>query len=78
VEDCHPPKSLKRVEALVQAFKDGTKDAENFWIQRGGKFILIRYFAVRDDEGTYLGVLECTEEISELRSLEGEKTLMSD
>ncbi len=77
VADCHPPKSLHAVEALVEAFKQGRKDSESYWIQRGGKFILIRYYAVRDTDGTYLGVLECTEEISELRTLEGDKTLMS-
>ena len=77
VAACHPPKSLHAVEALVEAFKQGRKDSESYWIQRGGKFILIRYYAVRDTDGTYLGVLECTEEISELRQLEGDKTLMS-
>lgn len=78
VADCHPPKSLEAVEKLVDAFKKGTKDSESFWIQRGDMFILIRYFAVRDDEGKYLGVLETTEEISALRKLEGNKTLMGE
>ncbi|NLC96818.1 MAG: DUF438 domain-containing protein [Erysipelotrichaceae bacterium] len=78
VANCHPPKSLEAVEKLVEAFKDGSKDSESYWISKGDLFILIRYFAVRDVDGTYLGVLECTEEISELRSLEGNKTLMSE
>ena len=63
--------------ALVEAFKAGTKDSETYWIQRGPAFVLIRYYAVRSPEGEYLGVLECTEEISGLRALEGQKTLMS-
>ncbi|AEV28652.1 hypothetical protein SpiGrapes_0824 [Sphaerochaeta pleomorpha str. Grapes] len=75
VANCHPPKSLKVVEKLIQEFKEGKKDAESFWLQRGGKFVLIRYFAVRNAEKEYLGVLEVTEEISSLRNLEGEKTL---
>ena len=77
VTDCHPPKSLTQVQALVEAFKAGTKDSETYWIQRGPAFVLIRYYAVRSPEGEYLGVLECTEEISGLRALEGQKTLMS-
>lgn len=77
VTDCHPPKSLAQVQALVEAFKAGTKDSETYWIQRGPAFVLIRYYAVRSPEGEYLGVLECTEEISGLRALEGQKTLMS-
>ena len=76
VADCHPPKSLDAVEKLIEAFKSGKKDSESFWIQRGGAFILIRYYAIRNPKGEYLGVLETTEEISELRSLEGNKTLM--
>ncbi|MPN57775.1 hypothetical protein SDC9_205469 [bioreactor metagenome] len=78
VENCHPPKSLHVVEKLIEDFKSGKKEEERFWIQKGGMFILIRYYAVRDKEGTYLGVVEVTEEISGLRSLEGSKTLLSE
>lgn len=78
VAHCHPPKSLKVVEKLVEDFKAGRKDSESFWIQKGTMFILIRYFAVRNEHGEYLGVLEVTEEISSLRSLEGQKTLLSE
>ena len=78
VSNCHPPKSLHVVESLIQDFKDGKKSEENFWIQKGGMFILIRYYAVRDKAGTYLGVVEVTEEISGLRALEDSKTLISE
>ncbi|MFZ2256754.1 MAG: DUF438 domain-containing protein [Clostridiaceae bacterium] len=78
VSNCHPPKSLHVVESLIQDFKDGLKDEENFWIQKDGMFILIRYYAVRDKAGTYLGVVEVTEEISGLRALDGSKTLASE
>ncbi|NBK22268.1 MAG: DUF438 domain-containing protein [Spirochaetia bacterium] len=78
VAHCHPPKSLKVVEKLVEDFKAGRKDSESFWLQKGTKFILIRYFAVRNENAEYLGVLEVTEEISSLRSLEGQKTLLSE
>ncbi len=77
VEDCHPPKSLHVVESIVADFKSGKKDEETFWIQKDGQFILIRYYAIRDAEGNYLGVAETTEEISELRNLEGSKTLLN-
>jgi DUF438 domain-containing protein len=78
VEDCHPPKSLHRVDSIVKDFKSGKKDEETFWIQKDGQFILIRFYAVRDAKGTYLGTVEVTEEISKLRSLEGSKTLLSE
>ncbi len=75
VKNCHPPASVHIVEKLVEEFKTGKKDQEDFWIKSGGKFIFIRYFAVRDDEGGYLGVLEVTQEVSGIRNLEGEKRL---
>ena len=75
VAHCHPPKSLGAVEALIADFKAGRKESESFWLQKGSSFILIRYYAVRNDKGEYLGVVESSEEISALRSLEGEKRL---
>jgi hypothetical protein len=75
VAHCHPPKSLHVVEKLVEDFKAGVKDEESFWLQRGSQFVLIRYYAVRSEGGNYLGVMEVTEEISALRSLEGNKLL---
>ncbi len=75
VSDCHPPKSLDRVTAIVEDFKAGKKDSEIFWIKMGESFVLIRYFALRDENGTYLGVLEVSEDIAPLRALEGEKRL---
>lgn len=75
VAHCHPPKSLHIVEKLVEDFKAGVKDEESFWLQKGDQFIMIRYYAVRSESGEYLGVMEVTEEISKLRSLEGNKLL---
>lgn len=76
VENCHPPSSVHIVKELVESFKTGSKDKESFWIQMGGKFILIQYFAMRDDTGKYCGTLEVSQEITEIKKLEGEKRLM--
>lgn len=77
VENCHPPASVHVVEAIVNDFRDGKKDTESFWIKMGDKFVLIQYFAVRDENGDYLGTLEFSQDIGPIRSLEGEKRLMS-
>ena len=76
VENCHPPSSVHIVTELLDAFKAGEKDKESFWIQMGKKFILIQYFALRDDKGVYKGTLEVSQDVSEIRSLTGEKRLM--
>lgn len=78
VSNCHPPASVHIVEGIVADLKSGKKDHEDFWINMGDKLILIRYFAVRDEQGDYLGVLEVTQDIAPLQKITGEKRLVSD
>ena len=76
VNNCHPHESVHVVEKIVGSFRDGSRDKADFWISMRGKKILIQYFAVRDDEGRYRGVLEASQEISEIQALEGEKRIL--
>jgi len=78
VNQCHPPSSVHIVEEIVESFRTGKKDNEDFWIQMKDKMIHIRYFAVRNKQGEYLGTLEFTQDISPLRALEGEKRLIGE
>ena len=78
VSNCHPPASVHIVEKIVEDFKNGVKDHEDFWIKMAGKYVLIRYFAVRNEQGEYLGVLELTQDIKPIQEIEGEKRLMSE
>lgn len=77
VANCHPPASVHIVEQIVADLKSGKKDCEDFWINLHGRLILIRYFALRDEQGQFLGVLETTQDIAPLKAIEGEKRLMS-
>jgi uncharacterized protein len=76
VQNCHPGKSVHMVEAILEAFKSGAKDSAEFWIELGGVFIYIRYFAVRDKSGTYQGCLEVSQDVTGIRALKGEKRLL--
>jgi PAS domain S-box-containing protein len=78
VQKCHPPDSVHAVEKILEAFKNGKRDSAEFWIQLGGKFILIKYFPLRDGNGYYKGCLEVSQDITEIRQLEGEKRLLDD
>jgi DUF438 domain-containing protein len=78
VEDCHPPKSVHIVEQVVEDLRSGRRDVAEFWIQMGERFVHIRYFAVRDERGEYLGTLEVTQDIAPLRALEGERRLLAE
>lgn len=75
VENCHPPASVHIVEELVRDFISGKKDEESFWLNLGGKYVLIRYFAVRDENGAYAGTLEVTQDIKPLQAVTGEKRI---
>ncbi|WP_456441841.1 DUF438 domain-containing protein [Caldithrix abyssi] len=76
VQYCHPPKSVNIVNQIIKDFKEGKQDVARFWINFGGRFIYISYYAIRNDQGTYLGTLEVTQDLTDLRALEGERRLL--
>lgn len=76
VQDCHPKKSIEKVEEILAGFKEGTLDEAEFWIDFGGMKVYIRYLPVRDKEGNYLGCLEVSEDITKIQKLTGEKRLL--
>ncbi len=78
VQNCHPPQSLDVVQGILDSFRKGEKDSYEFWIQMQGKMVHIRYFAVRDGKGEYLGTLEVTQDITHIKTLEGEKRLIDE
>ncbi len=77
VEHCHPPASVHIVRQIVDDFRSGRQDVAEFWIELGGRFVHIRYFAVRDDAGSYLGTLEVTQDLTDARQLTGERRLLA-
>lgn len=77
VRFCHPPKSVDTVLRIVEEFRNGTKDEAEFWIRYRGKVVHIRYFAIRDSERNYKGVIELTQDITHIQKLEGEQRLLS-
>ncbi|MFV0529953.1 MAG: DUF438 domain-containing protein [Flavobacteriales bacterium] len=76
VKFCHPPKSVGTVLKILEEFKKGTQNTADFWIQFKGQFILIRYFAVRDENKNYRGVIEMSQDITNIKKLEGEQRLL--
>lgn len=75
VRNCHPAESVGRVLAILESFRSGHKESEDFWISVKGRFVLIRYIAIRGPAGEYLGCLEASQDLTEARALEGEKRL---
>ncbi len=76
VKFCHPPKSVGTVLRILEEFKKGTKNESSFWINFKGRLIYIRYFAVRDAQQKYRGVIEMSQDITDIKNIEGEKRLL--
>ncbi|WP_353122878.1 DUF438 domain-containing protein [Dysgonomonas capnocytophagoides] len=77
VQLCHPPGSVHVVDQILDDFKSGKESNAAFWINFKGQFIYIEYIAMRGENGEYLGVVECTQDLTNLRKLEGEQRLLS-
>jgi uncharacterized protein len=77
VRMCHPPSSVHVVEQILEDFRSGKQERCPFWIDIGGKFIHIEYFALRNEKGEYLGTLEVSQDLTEKRKLEGEQRILS-
>ncbi len=76
VQNCHPKHSLDKVSQVLSDLKSGQRDSAEFWIDLKGRKIYIRYFAVRDKAGKYLGTLEATQDITDIKKIEGGKRLL--
>lgn len=75
VQRCHPPRSVDRVQRILDDFRAKKRSSADFWLELGGKFIIIRYFAVYGKDGSYLGTLEVSQDCTGIRALQGEKKL---
>jgi len=76
VRNCHPAHSVDKVDQILADFKSGRRDSAEFWIDLKGMKVYIRYFAVRDARGKYLGTLEVGQDITGIKKIEGEKRLL--
>lgn len=76
VANCHPPKSVHVVEKIVQSFRNKEKDVAEFWFELKGRFIHIRYYPVYSDNGTYKGTIEVSQDVTDIRALEGARKLL--
>lgn len=78
VQNCHPPKSVHLVNQILTEFRRGTRDVAEFWIPFGEMFVHIRYFAIRDKDGTYRGSLEVVQDVAKIKTLEGQRRLLEE
>ncbi|MDX9880644.1 MAG: PAS domain-containing protein [Prolixibacteraceae bacterium] len=77
VQNCHPRESVHIVDEIIGAFRSGTRNHADFWLRVKSRFIHIRYFALRDEQGMYKGTIEVSQDVTGIRALEGEQRLLN-
>jgi len=78
VQLCHPQDSVHVVQKILDDFRAGKRESAEFWLNLGGKTVLIKYFAIRNSSGKYLGCLEVSQDITDIKNIKGEKRLLED
>lgn len=63
---CHPAKIEPMVRAVIEDLKAGVRDSEDIWMKKNGQPALVRYMAVRDDKGDYVGTMEVVQVMNEI------------
>jgi len=63
VFSCHPPKIEPMVRQIIDDFRSGRRDEVAIWMDKGGRTMLVKYMAVRDRQGTYLGTVELVQDM---------------
>jgi PAS domain S-box-containing protein len=76
VQACHPSKSIHVVNQILADFKSGKRESAEFWLELDGKFIHIQYYPVHNRSGEYMGCIEVSQDITDIKKLEGAKTLL--
>ena len=76
VQNCHPSASVHKVQEIIDAFRAGREEHAEFWITLNERFLHIRYFAMRDPDGVYRGVLETVQDVTDIRALQGQRRLL--
>ena len=63
VFSCHPPKIEPMVRQIIDDFRNNRRDVVPVWMEKGGHAMLVRYMAVRDKSGKYLGTVELVQDM---------------
>jgi PAS domain S-box-containing protein len=78
VQNCHPQQSIDKVNRVVSDLKSGKRSVAEFWIDLKGRKVYIRYFSVKDKKGNYIGIVEVSQDITEIQKIKGEKRLLDE
>lgn len=58
VLECHSQESRPGIARLLAEFRDGWRDEAVFSAHKDGRLVHVRYLALRESDGVYLGCME--------------------
>ena len=65
--ECHPDRVKPMVRQLLDDFKSGARDYMEVWTPNDDHPVRMLYFAVRDEQGKYLGAAELVEDFTSVK-----------
>ena len=68
VFSCHPPKIEPMVRQIIDDFRNNRRDEVPVWMEKAGRTMLVKYMAVRDKAGVYLGTVELVQDMEFAKS----------
>ena len=63
VFSCHPPKIEPMVRQIIDDFRNNRRDEVPVWMEKNGRTMLVKYMAVRDAAGKYVGTVELVQDM---------------
>ena len=55
------------MRSIIDDFRSGRRDCVPVWVERNGRTMLVKYMAVRDSDGAYVGTLELIQDMEEAK-----------
>jgi DUF438 domain-containing protein len=68
-QNCHPKKSVDKVQQILDDFRAKKRKVAEFWINLDNRMIYKRYFPIYDSENEYLCCLEVSQDITDIQKI---------
>ena len=78
IQECHKPETIPKLNEILSELKTGRRTVVEDRRDRDGRMIHIRYLAVKDKRGRFIGTLEALQDITDLQKMTGEKRLLDE
>lgn len=65
----HPPQAEKMAREIIDSFKSGKKDVVHAPAMKNGELVSVKFIAVRNEKGKFLGTMELVQKLDEFENI---------